>query len=276
MSQYQTRTRAVKTGIDKPEEKTEKDEIKDVMEKELNYKREIALAKAEMKNKKKVHPDDEDQEEDPEQDYDDEQDVDPKDDKDKKEGGEYDDTYKHKIPFQDPMATNRTEKELEKEIEQKGLMHVVEELCARQKYNMKLKTPYKRYITCFDNEEDELTKKYRYMGERKLQNEMDISRILKKIRNYEAVNSYLLNERQRYLLKFNSRHVIDSDSDLISLESANSVFSVPSNDEDRLRSIRQRIMSKLVQDDDLRDENCAFRLVNRDLENGVGRADHGD
>lgn len=138
MSQYQTRTRAVKTGIDKPEEKTEKDEIKDVMERELNYKREIALAKAEMKNRKKANPDDEDQEEDPEQDYDDEQDVDPKDDKDKKEGGEYDDTYKPKVPFQDPMATNRTEKELEKEIEQKGLMHVVEELCARQKYNMKL------------------------------------------------------------------------------------------------------------------------------------------
>jgi hypothetical protein len=36
------------------------------MERELNYKKEIALAKAEMKNKKKVHPDDEDQEEDPE------------------------------------------------------------------------------------------------------------------------------------------------------------------------------------------------------------------
>jgi hypothetical protein len=111
---------------------------------------------------------------------------------------------------------------------------------------MKLKTTYKRYITCFDNEEDELTKKYRYMGERKLQNEMDISRILKKIRNFDAVNSYILNERQRYLLRFNSRHVIDTDSDLISLESAESIFSVPSNDEDRLRSIRQRVMIKLI------------------------------
>ena len=111
---------------------------------------------------------------------------------------------------------------------------------------MGLKSMYKRYITCFDNEEDELTKKYMYMGERKLRNEMDISRILKKLRNYEAVNSYLLNERQRYLLKFNSRHVIDSDSDLISLDSAESLFSVPSNDEDRLKSIKQRVMMKLI------------------------------
>ena len=165
---------------------------------------------------------------------------------------------------------------MENEIRSKDLMHVVEELCARQKYNMKLKTTYKRYITCFDNEEDELTKKYRYMGERKLQNEMDISRILKKIRNFDAVNSYILNERQRYLLRFNSRHVIDTDSDLISLESAESIFSVPSNDEDRLRSIRQRVMIKLIQDDDLRDEKCGLRILNKDLENGVGRVFHED
>ena len=165
---------------------------------------------------------------------------------------------------------------MENEIRSKDLMHVVEELCARQRYNMNLKSTYKRYITCFDNEEDELTKKYRYMGERKLQNEMDISRILKKIRNFEAVNSYILNERQRYLLRFNSRHVIDTDSDLISLESAESIFSVPSNDEDRLRSIRQRVMIKLIQDDDLRDERCGLRLVDKDLENGVGRVFHED
>lgn len=82
---------------------------------------------------------------------------------------------------------------------------------------------------------------------------MDISRILKKMRNFQALNSYLLNDRQRYLLRFNTRHVIDSDSDLISLASAESLFSVPSNDEDRFKSIRQRVMMKLIQDDDLRD-----------------------
>ena len=105
---------------------------------------------------------------------------------------------------------------------------------------------------------------------------MDISRILKKIRNFDAVNSYILNERQKYLLRFNSRHVIDTDSDLISLESAESIFSVPSNDEDRLKSIRQRVMIKLIQDDDLRDDRCGLRIVNKDLENGVGRVFHED
>jgi len=68
--------------------------------------------------------------------------------------------------------------------------------------------------------------------------------------------------------------VIDTDSDLISLESAESIFSVASNDEDRLKSIRQRVMIKLIQDDDLRDEKCGLRLVNKDLENGVGRQFH--
>lgn len=167
---------------------------------------------------------------------------------DQREGGELigDEIESPADPFAEDLGSNRTEREIENEIKKKDLVHVVEELCARQRYNMGLKSTYKRYITCFDNEEDELTKKYMYMGERKLQNEMDISRILKKLRNYEAVNSYLLNERQRYLLKFNSRHVIDSDSDLISLDSAESLFSVPSNDEDRLKSIKQRVMMKLI------------------------------
>jgi hypothetical protein len=35
-------------------------------------------------------------------------------------------------------------------------------------------------------------------------------------------------------------------------------------------------MIKLIQDDDLRDENCAYRIVSKDLENGVGRVYHGD
>lgn len=63
--------------------------------------------------------------------------------------------------------------------------------------------------------------------------------------------------------------MIDSDSDLISLDSAESLFSVPTDDEDRNLSIRQRVMFKLVEEDDFRDENCALRLMNKDLEQGV-------
>ena len=35
-------------------------------------------------------------------------------------------------------------------------------------------------------------------------------------------------------------------------------------------------MMKLIQDDDLRDEKCAYRMVSKDLENGVGRSFHND
>ena len=73
---------------------------------------------------------------------------------------------------------------MEREIASRGLTTVVDELIARQRYQMELKQPYKRFITCFDNEEDETTKKFRFLGEKKLQNEMDISRILKKMRNF--------------------------------------------------------------------------------------------
>lgn len=34
-------------------------------------------------------------------------------------------------------------------------------------------------------------------------------------------------------------------------------------------SIRQRVMVKLIPEDDFRDENCALRLMNKDLERGV-------
>jgi len=59
----------------------------------------------------------------------------------------------------------------------------VEEICGRERYNMELREPYKRFITCFDNEEDELTKKIINNGSRRLTREMDVGCILKKLRN---------------------------------------------------------------------------------------------
>jgi hypothetical protein len=56
MSQYQTRTREVKTGIEKPKEKTEKDEIQEAVEAEIEKKRrqkeEKILAQEKKKNRK--------------------------------------------------------------------------------------------------------------------------------------------------------------------------------------------------------------------------------
>lgn len=63
--------------------------------------------------------------------------------------------------------------------------------------------------------------------------------------------------------------MIDSDSDLISLDSAESLFSVPTDEEDRNLSIKQRVMFKLIAEDDFRDEACAVRLINKELEQGV-------
>ena len=160
--------------------------------------------------------------------------------------------------------------EIERDIETKGMLGTVEEIIGRQKYHMQLSEWYKRFISCFDNEEDEMTKKIISNGTRKLSNELDLSRILKKIRNSEIMSSYLLTEKQRYLLKFNTKHVVDSDSDLISLDSAESMFSVDSVDEDRPKSIRQKVMVKLLEEFDFRNDNCAYRLIDRDLNRGVG------
>ena len=57
---------------------------------------------------------------------------------------------------------------------------------------------------------------------------MDVGQILKKLRNYEIFMNYLLTPKQKYLLKFNSKHVVDSQSDNLTMESADSIFSVES------------------------------------------------
>lgn len=61
---------------------------------------------------------------------------------------------------------------------------------------MNLDAFYKRYISCFDNEQDEITKKIISNGTRKLLNELDVSRIMKKLRNARIMQDYLLTHRQ--------------------------------------------------------------------------------
>lgn len=96
-------------------------------------------------------------------------------------------------------------------------------------------------------------RRIRRKAEKRSENELDVTRIIKKIRNFEVLSENLLTERQKYLLRFNQRHVIDSDSDLISNDSAESLFSVPTEEEDRDLSIRLRVMFKLIAEEDLRD-----------------------
>ena len=116
--------------------------------------------------------------------------------------------------------SHKSDLDIEKEIAEKGYYNTVEEICGRERYDMKLRVPYKRFINCFDNEEDELTKKIIANGSRRLNREMDVSCILKKLRNQEIAMSYLLTTKQKYLLRFNDKHVIDSESDYVTLESA--------------------------------------------------------
>ena len=117
-----------------------------------------------------------------------------------------------------------------------------------------------------------MVKKIRLLGNMKLQHDMDISKLFKKIRNFEVWNSLLLNERQKYLLQFNARNLISSSSSNYSSDSIASLFSESPNESDREILIRQTVMSRVNMDFDFRGERCGYKLFSQDLERGVGRA----
>ena len=73
------------------------------------------------------------------------------------------------------------------------------------------------------------------------------------------------------MLKFNDSHVIDSNSDFISAESEDSLFSGTSDEELKNKSVKQKVMMKLLDDVDPRNADCAFCLIDRDLFRGVGK-----
>jgi len=145
----------------------------------------------------------------------------------------------------------------------------VDDVCGREKYSFRVQEWVKKYFPCADNEKDEIYKSMRRNGLQKLKNEMDLGRLLTKMRNYDTMFSYLLTARQRFLLKFNDRHVIDSESDLVSLDEVSALFSCESDEDNQERTRRRHIMLKLLEDTDLRNEDCAFRVVDHQLEKGV-------
>jgi len=75
-------------------------------------------------------------------------------------------------------------------------------------------------------------------GERKLKGELDLSRIIRKIRNFGTAFDYLLTERQKFLLRFNDKHVIDSNSDLITPVSEDTLFTGTSDEELKTKSVK--------------------------------------
>ena len=121
-----------------------------------------------------------------------------------------------------------------------------------------------------------MVKKTRRNGERKLQSELDLVRILKKMRRFTIAFRYLLSDRQRFLLKFNDGHVIDSNTDQVSLDSGESLFTGTSDEEIKPTSNKQRVMIKLLDDVDTRNVDCGARIIDRDLFRGVGKNRKGD
>lgn len=63
-------------------------------------------------------------------------------------------------------------------------------------------------------------------------------RILKKIRRFTIAFRYLLTDRQRFLLKFNDGHVIDSNTDQVSLDSGESLFTATSDEDIKKTSVK--------------------------------------
>ena len=61
--------------------------------------------------------------------------------------------------------------------------------------------------------------------------------------------NYLLTPKQKYLLKFNKKHVVDIESEDNSVESADSMLSYETKDGDRQAAIKKRVMVKLLQYD---------------------------
>lgn len=117
-----------------------------------------------------------------------------------------------------------------------------------------------------------MIKKIRKIGLRKLSHDTDISRIFKKIRNFDLLQSMILNQRQKYLLKFNAKNVISIQSEEYSSDSHVSIFSTLSKEQDRNMVIRKTCMYKLNDDLDERGDCCALNLMTSSLTLDVGRA----
>lgn len=108
-------------------------------------------------------------------------------------------------PKEASARSENTIENVEREIKEQNLDSIVDEIMTRQKFNFKFDSMSKRFFSCFDKEGDEKLKEIRGLADIKFQNELDISRILRKIRNFESMAHFMLSDRQKYLLRFHSR-----------------------------------------------------------------------
>ena len=81
-------------------------------------------------------------------------------------------------------VSNATEIRNRRTIVENHLDVAVEEICGRKRYNPKYRSLNKNLKNCLDIELDEHIKRMSYLADKKIQNEMDLSRIVKKLRSF--------------------------------------------------------------------------------------------
>jgi len=83
----------------------------------------------------------------------------------------------------DKSASIHTIDLFEKKLVERNLMPVLNEIMKRNKFTFKITPTYKRWLDCFDDEEDDQKKMKQFGGNQKLLNELDVNRMLRKLRN---------------------------------------------------------------------------------------------
>ena len=92
---------------------------------------------------------------------------------------------------------------------------MVEEIFSRARYRYKVDSICSRLFSYCLRNEDRHAQSIKKNGERRLKKDLDFTWIIKQVRNQKVLFDHFLTDRERLLLKFNDKHVIDSDSDLM-------------------------------------------------------------
>ena len=117
---------------------------------------------------------------------------------------------------------------------------VVEEMFTRLRYRYKVDSLCSRLSSYCLKNEDKHAQAIKRNGERRLKKDLDFTWLIRQVRNQKVLFDHLLTDRERILLKFNDKHVIDSDSELMS--------PLGGSDSDLLQDYREKTMSVNVRD----------------------------
>ena len=117
---------------------------------------------------------------------------------------------------------------------------VVEEIFTRSRYRYKVDSLCSKITSYCLKNEDKHAQAIKRNGERRLKHDLDFTWLIRQVRNQKVLFENLLTDRERILLKFNDKHVIDSDSELMS--------SLGGSDSDLLHDYREKTVSMNVRE----------------------------